>query len=393
MKRHFQMLALSAAMATASTSASAFELGPWEQVLVDSLTPEYSSMATRSSVAIGSGRAHHRVQLDKRLLLPDFAVPLVVGRDEASPSFSLDWVQFSATQSADPSRLGAAGMGIEQRQFEQSVVMPGLTRQMANGGALTISAVLASQRFANANMNLLQQDGPLASADRLAHAELGPSHGPQEVAHGVGVRIAWAAQASERVELQAALQSRVDMTEFATVRGLHGSLAQLDIPSRMELGVRVHSTDTLAWNASVSRVFYGEVGAFPSRALPARFGSLLGDGSSPQFSWDDLTVLRLGWSWQPTQSTQVFMDYHTRTQPRPTAAALARALESELANNSFTLGVVQDLGQLGFGRRGQLRLSGAYAPPEYAFGGNVMGVVSDRLSQSTEVQLLLRTEF
>jgi len=393
MKRHFHIFALSAAMTAASASASAFELGPWEQVLVDSLTPEYSSASVRSTPSMIAGQWNHTVQLDQRLLLPDFAVPLVMGRDEASSSLSLEWVQFSAVQATDAGGFGVVGLGSDQRQFEQSVVMPGLTRQMANGGAVTISAVLASQRFANASMNLLQQDGPLASADRLAQAELGASQGPEEVAHGLGVRIAWAAQTSQRVRLEAALQSRVAMTEFASVRGLHGSLAQLDIPSRMELGVSFQSTDTLALNAGLSRVFYGEIGAFPSRAMPARFGSLLGDGSSPEFSWDDLTVLRLGWAWQPTHTTQVFMDYHTRTQPRPTVAALARALDSELANNAFTLGVVQDLSHLGFGRRSKLRLSGAYAPPEYAFGGNVMGVVSDRLSQSTEVQLLLRTEF
>lgn len=390
MKRHLHMLALSAAMTAASMSASAFELGPWEQVLMDRLTPAYPSQhpsANRGTPTV------NRVQLDQRVLLPDFAVPLVVGRDEATSSLRLEWVQSNAVQAADVGGLGVAGLGSNQRQFEQSVVMPGLTHQMASGGAVTISAVLASQRFANASMNLLQQDGPLASADRLSQAGLSASQGQDEVAHGVGVRIAWAAQTTDRVTLEAALQSRVAMTEFATVRGLHGSLAQLDIPSRMELGVRFQSTDTLALNASVSRVFYGEIGAFPSRALPARFGALLGDGSSPEFSWDDLTVLRLGWSWQPTHTTQVFMDYHTRTQPRPTAAALARALDSDLANNAFTLGVVQELSHLGFGRRSELRLSGAYAPPEYAFGGNVMGVVSDRLSQSTEVQLLFRTQF
>jgi long-chain fatty acid transport protein len=365
----------------------AFELGPWKQVLLDSLTPDYPSSAARTEPTVT------RVHIDPSLVMPDFALPLLRVSDETAPALSFELFQFSTARISDQGNGATAASRPDQQRFEQSVVMPGLTRQLAGGSAVTVSAVLASQRFANANMNVLQQDGPLASADRLAMAEQGILHGPEEVAHGIGVRMAWVTRATERVELEAALQSRVDMTEFATVRGLHGSLAQLDIPSRMELGLRFHTSDRLAWNASVSRIFYGEIGAFPSRALPARFGALLGDGASPEFNWDDLTVLRLGWLWQPTHNTQVFMDYRTRTQPRPSAAALAQALESELANNSFTFGVVQDLSQWGFGRGTQFRVSAAYAPPEYAFGGNVMGVVSDRLSQSTEVQVLLKTDF
>lgn len=387
MKRALNALALSAALtvpAVGMAGGLAAESGQWRSVLVQRLSPEFAHPLPAASEPL------RPLKLDQRWLWPEYAQAwMAAAEPTATPSTALriQWWQIEAGANGEGRALA---QWPEPTRFEQSLLMPGFTRDLTNSSSVTVSAMLASQRFANANMNLLQQDGPLASVDRFSQ---GASQGPEEVAHGLGLRVAWLTQPAQRLTVETALQSRVNMTEFATVRGLHGSLAQLDMPSRAELNLSLQTTPRLALSAGVSRIFYNEVGAFPSRALPARFGALLGDSSSPDFDWDDLTVLRLGWQWQPGDNTRLFMDYRTRSQPRPRDPALAQALASELAQNAFTLGVVQELTALGFGRRSQLRLSGAYAPPEFAFGGNVMGVVSDRLNQSLEVQVLLKTDF
>jgi hypothetical protein len=169
---------------------------------------------------------------------------------------------------------------------------------------------------------------------------------------------------------------------------VHGSRAELDIPSRIQLGMRFHATERTSFNLGVSQIFYSEVGAFPSRALPARFNALLGDSTSPQFDWEDLVVYSVGWRWQSDQDFSIHFDYRTRSQPRPSSAALANALAPELAQNAFLAGVSKGLGQ-----RSMLQFSAAYAPPEFAFGGNVLGIVTDKLDQSLEVQAALKMSF
>jgi len=135
-------------------------------------------------------------------------------------------------------------------------------------------------------------------------------------------------------------------------------------------------------------VFYSEVGAFPSRSLPARFNALLGDSTSPDFEWNDLTVYSFGLRWQHESDLEFRVDYHTRSQPSPTAPSLASALSDELAQQSILVGIGKSLGD-----RAWLDLSATYAPPEFAFGGNVLGVVSDRLDQAVEVAARLNFSF
>lgn len=347
----------------------AFELGPWEEYLIHELTPDLDKLAGPASPRISW------LMLDQRVLLPDFAVGLLQP-ERLLPGLSLMRRNVALN-------LAGASPGLANgHRLERSMLMPGVSASMADRGLLTVSAVLATQRFVAAGMNLDERNGPVGTTG------LGRGYrGYDEVRHGAGIRFALSGEWMERLSVEAAFQSRIEMNEFASVRGVHGSRAELDIPSRVQVGMEFQTSARTSINFGVSQIFYSEVGAFPSRSLPARFNALLGDSTSPQFDWDDLLVYSLGWSWQH-EEVELFMDYRTRSQPRPSAPSLASALASELAQNAFMMGVNK-----GFGERSRLQLNAAYAPPEYAFGGNVLGVVSDRLDQSLELQATWRVDF
>ncbi len=348
----------------------AFELGPWQHYLAHELTPDLERLTDGDPPRVSW------VQFDQTIIVPDFAVAMI--GSQQTPLI------FSVRQGYAVRGLQDSGNGGDPRVFSQSVVMPGLTRQVSDRNALTVSAVLASQRFGASGMNLDESDQPMGFHDPAIYA----GYGRPEVAHGAGLRLALSSELASRLTLEAAYQSRIDMTQLTTLRGIHGSRAELDIPSRLQVGLQLHATSRASFNLGVSQIFYSEVGAFPSRALPARFNALLGDSTSPDFDWNDLTVLSVGWQWQHSDGTQLFIDYRTRSQPRPTAPALADALAPELAQNAFLAGISRTLGE-----RAQLQLNAAYAPPEFAFGGNVLGVVTDKLDQSVEVQATFRVDF
>lgn len=348
----------------------AFELGPWEEYLIHELTPDLERL---------TGDVSPRVtwlSLEEGLLLPDFAVGLMRPRN-VLPALSFGIQNVAATLDR------SAPNGSDGHRLERSLLMPGVTTQVSERSVVTVSAVLASQRFVAAGMNLSEQeDSPVNVAPMRGY------FGPEEVSHGAGVRFALSGELMQRLTVEAAFQSRIAMNDFASVRGVHGSSAELDIPSRIQVGLQLQTSPRTSINFGVSQIFYSEVGAFPSRALPARFNALLGDSTSPQFDWDDLVVYSLGWTWRHESATELFVDYRTRSQPRPTAPSLSAALAPELAQNALLVGLNK-----GVGARSSVQLSAAYAPPEYAFGGNVLGVVSDRLDQSFEVQAMWRHEF
>lgn len=350
----------------------AFELGPWEQYLIHELTPQLELLELEPAPRVSW------LHVEEGLILPDFAASLLsTGRMPAV--FSLRQVHVSKPMAEYGNYQGGDGLS-----FRQSVLMPGVTHRVSDRNALTVSAVLASQEFGASGMNLRE-------ADHVSEAErsmLSQAHAQTEVAYGAGLRFSLSSELLDNLRLEAAYQSRIEMAEFASLRGVHGSLAELDIPSRIQLGLEFFATRRSSFNIGVSQIFYSEVGAFPSRSMPARFTALLGDSTSPEFDWADLVVYNLGWQWRATNDMAFYVDYRTRSQPRPTSPALARALAPELAQNAVLAGFSKGLGE-----RARLHLDAAYAPPEFAFGGNMLGIVSDRFDQSLEVQATVRVDF
>lgn len=350
----------------------AFELGPWDEYLLSELTPNLENLTEQRRPRVSW------LQFDDGLIAPDFAASLYPA-DRSPVVFSLLQRNVSL-----PLNDHSGSMSGDRMRFEQSLLVPGVTRQVSDRSALTVSAVLASQSFGASGMNLNETHD-------WQQASLGLPSSPYdrpEVAQGTGVRLGLNSEWLSNLSVEAAYQSRIEMARFATLQGVHGSQAELDIPSRIQLGLQFHATERSSFNVAVSQIFYSEIGAFPSRALPARFNALLGDSTSPQFRWDDLTVYSLGWRWESDQDLSFFLDYRSRSQPKPSAPALARALAPDLAQNAFLAGLSK-----GLSARSTLQLSAAYAPPEFAFGGNILGVVSEKLDQSMEVQATLLVSF
>lgn len=353
-----------------------FELGPWEQYLVNEITPDLERLSAREIPNVSW------LQFDESIILPDFALPLIRS-GEGVP------IKLAFSQARTSLLLGESlARNIRDvERFQQSIVMPGVTHRFTDSSDLTLSAVLASQRFGTAALNLEPASKRLGLDGRAGEVYFDPAR--TEVSHGTGLRFALSSELATGVRLEAAFQSRINMDEFASMRGVHGASAELDIPPRLQVGLQLHATPRSWFNVGVSQIFYSDIGAFPSRSLPARFTALLGDRNSPSFAWDDLTVYNLGWHWRaPDDDVEFFVDYRTRTQPRPTAPTLAAALESELASNAVVAGLSK-----GVGKRSRLHLNAAYAPPEYAFGGNLLGVVSNELDQGLEVQAMLSLDF
>ncbi|MGY6589072.1 MAG: hypothetical protein ACXIUB_12385 [Wenzhouxiangella sp.] len=346
---------------------AAFELGPWDEVLLHEITPQLERLSEGPAPQVSW------LRFDERLIVPDFALGLI---NEREPT-----LRFSLT--GQRALLDGEPLGWAPVSLQQSLLMPGLTQKMSERSQLSVSAVLASQTFASAGMNLTE-------SMQLMPSPFAPvSDGAQtESVFGAGLRLAISGDLNDRLSLDAAYQSRIDMAELTSLKGVHGSRAVLDIPSRVQLGMNLQTTERSSFRFGVEQVFFSEVGAFPSRALPARFTALLGDSTSPDFDWNDLLVYSLGWQWRNDNALSVSLDYRTRSQPRPSADVLAAALSSEVGQDVFMLGLNKGLGE-----RSLMRLNLSYAPPEIAFGGHLLGVTNDQLDQIFELQASLSVSF
>ena len=349
-----------------------FELGPWQEYLAQELTPDYllpDQVAPVRISLLGNTDA---------LLLPDFASYL---EPEADTYFYFNFDHESSSDflipDAEPDALFQGSL------FERQYFSPGVEHPVTDDGVLGVAAIIAYQRFSAANLGLLSATTP--EALWLPHSMFAPY---EERGYGMGVSLALRQQVFDRVAVETGFQSRIDMEEFAAFRGVYSNPADLDIPARARVSLAFQASQRSSLNVAVERVLYSDINAFPSRFLPNRFLSLLGDSTSPDFEWEDLTVYSVGWSWTDGVKQRWHLDFSTRQQPSPTSALLSQAIDSELAENAVTLGYSRQTG-----RSHRINFAAAYAPAEYAFGGSVLGVTTENLDQNFELEAFWTMNF
>ena len=361
-----------------------FELGPWQEYLARELTPEYMLADDDPPVRISW------IAGSDLMILPEFAADL-----EPAPATWIN-LHFEFQDDAQYDRPGGDFDGQYQgSQFERQYFAPGLEREFGESGVLGVAAVIAYQRYSAANLGLFaattQDLNPLfgygVGQGYLASAYTG--YEPfQESGYGTGVRLAVRQEVTSGIALDAGFQSRIDMEEFAAFRGVYSQPADLDIPARARVGLAFQASERSWLNVAVERVLYSDISAFPSRYLPNRLLSMLGDSTSPSFNWEDLTVYTVGYTWSDGKDQQWRVDLSTRTQPSPSSRLLSQALAGDLADSAMVVGYSRRTGL-----RSRLDFNAAYAPSEYAFGGSVLGVTTDELDQQFEVEAMWTLSF
>jgi hypothetical protein len=349
-----------------------FELGPWQEYLAQELTPDYMLPENAQPLHV-SWLRNSEIRI-----MPDFATHM-----ESQPD---TWINFQFEWQSDTEFLTPVFQPEEIFQgtsFDRQYFSPGIEHEFTEGSILGVSAVIAYQRYSAASLGLTAASQPGESP------WISSTFSPQEESgYGTGVRLALRQEVIRGIAVDAGYQSRIDMEEFAAYRGVYSQPADLDIPARARVGLAFQASEKSWLNVSIERVMYSEISAFPSRYLPTRFLSMLGDSTSPSFDWEDLTVFSVGYAWSDGADQQWHVDLSTRTQPSPSSQLLSRALQGDLASNAINVGYSRRTGL-----RSRFAFNAAYAPSEYAFGGSVLGVTTEKLDQQFELEAMWTLNF
>ena len=349
-----------------------FELGPWQEYLAQELTPVYMLPDDAQPMHV-SWLKNSEINL-----MPDFAAYLE-SQPDTRINFQFEWQSDSQFlwPGFEPEKV------YQGTSFDRQYFAPGIEHEFTEGSVLGVSAVVAYQRYSAASLGLTAASSPDQSP------WIPGTFSPQEESgYGTGVRLALRQEVVRGIAFDAGYQSRIDMEEFAAYRGVYSQPADLDIPARASLGLAFQASEKSWLNVTIERVMYSEISAFPSRFLPARFLSMLGDSTSPAFDWQDLTVYSVGYTWSDGADQQWHVDLSTRTQPTPSSKLLSSALEGDLASNALVVGYSRRTSD-----RSRLAFNAAYAPSEYAFGGSVLGVTTEELDQQVELEAMWTLSF
>lgn len=262
--------------------------------------------------------------------------------------------------------------------LRQDMVSPGVMAQ-TRLGQVEVGAVFAYQRFASWDMGAFGA-GQAGLVDPLG--------GRPESAFGQGVRLGLSGDLGERLGYAFSYRSRIEMDAFNSYRGVYAEPGRFDIPAEVGTRLSWKLGATTAVALGVDQIQYSGIDPFLSAALPNRFLALLGDGSSPDFRWRDLTVYSAEWRWLPTAQDSFTLRYTTSQQPEPTAPALRRALDEGASRHQYGIGYLRRLAE-GF----HLGFNASYAPTS-AFLGLVDPFQRPyRDSRQIEAELLFTAQF
>jgi hypothetical protein len=276
--------------------------------------------------------------------------------------------------------MGAIGPELAGAGFERSYFAPTVTRRIGDDTTVSASAVFVYQQFATWGLGAGVSTQSLSAGPPLYSTRV-------EESVGSGFRLQFNREIQDGLGFVTSVQSRVNMDAFQAYRGVYSDPGDFDIPSIAAVGLSWNANDSLTIGAGVSRVMWSDVTAFTSRALPRRVLRLLGDGTSPEFAWRDLTVVGVNFDWRATPVDAFNLTLTTHQQPEPTAALLRQALTQGSSNMDLGLNYAHD-----FGRAGSLSLGASYAPVEYFLGNSSY---ADRNSSGNvvEVEAVWTTHF
>lgn len=335
----------------ASANAQSDPMGAWRDYARQGMTPSYewnSDTSAEAPSVLSEYRQARRDASERR----NGDVRAMIA------SLSFDRERSAAGQVSRLPRNSNGLLSLDRSAIGNEFVSSSVTSPLGGLGVVELTAIVAHQRYVSFGMG---------TAAWQAREEVAGLRGSsvQEVSTGSGVRLGFSAPLSDEVSLNFGLQSKLEMDSFESFRGIYADAGDFDVPARFQTELQWGVSPNAAISLGVERVFYGEIDAFTSAALPTRFLSLLADGASPEFAWRDLTIYSLEGAVADSRGGEWSLRYTTRQQPDPTSNLLRQALQSEFTDTNFALGYGRSLGDFG-----RLSMAASYAPSRYFLGAS-----------------------
>jgi len=207
----------------------------------------------------------------------------------------------------------------------------------------TLAWRITESQIIGASVNIGYQRFKATGIDNFTFISTNPGNVTDQgtdAAWGLGLRLGWIGQLSDSVTIGASYQSRTHFQKFDRYKGLFAGTGVMDAPASFGVGFAVRATSQLTIAADVQRILFSQIDTIGNpialwNGQPFIDGGAgnLGDSDGPGFGWNNISVYKLGASYQLNNSLTLRAGYNHSDQP------VAR---SETLFNVLAPGVVQD---------------------------------------------------
>lgn len=166
----------------------------------------------------------------------------------------------------------------------------------------------------------------------------GVQNAGNDTSYGVGLRLGWTGQITPDLTLGATWSSKTHASKFSKYKGLFANEGGFDIPENYGIGAAYKLTPSMTLAADIEKIKYSGVKSI-ANPLANFFTNGLGTANGAGFGWKDITVYKLGVSYQYSKDLTLRAGINHSGQPIPSSQTLF---------NILAPGVVQDHLSSGF---------------------------------------------
>ena len=238
--------------------------------------------------------------------------------------------------------LTVVGRGGMNSDYDKPIPLFGTSNAGINLAQLYISPTFAMKvnkdHSFGATLNMIYQ---VFKAEGLEGFGLSSDIG-EDTSKGFSVGLGWAGQLSPTVSAGASYTTKAQMSEFDKYDGLFAEQGDFDIPASATVGVAVAATPAVTVALDATKIYYSSIDSI-ANPLSNFFSAPLGDDDGAGFGWEDMTVIKLGVSWQSTKNLVLRAGYNHGKNPIPDSETLFNILAPGVVEDHITFGATKTL--------------------------------------------------
>lgn len=267
---------------------------------------------------------------------------------------------------------GTAGVDLMQAFINLSIAHASIDEQVSVGA----SAILAAQRFV---MRGVGNFAPYTKTFAASGGTVMPtalSNAGADMSYGGGLSLGIEWRPDPQWSAALAYTSKIYMSKFKKYSDLFAGDGGFDIPANATVGVTFKPTPPVAVSFDVQRIWYSKIDSIGNPisnlfACPTAgaggtdLESCFGGSRGPGFGWRDMTVYKLGLSWQVDDEWTGRVGFSHGRQPIPSSQATFNILAPGVIENHIAFGFTRRNGD-----KGEFNFAFTYAPEKSISGPN-----------------------
>ena len=251
---------------------------------------------------------------------------------------------------------GTAGVDLSQLFLNLSYARK--INEKASWGA---SLILAAQAFEAYG---LQNFGPFSTSPTNLTDK------GHDISYGAGLKFGIQGEVANGLTLAASYQTKTRMTEFDKYKGLFAEDGDFDIPATATIGLAWKAAQEHTLTFDIQRIWYGSVDSISNPmgnllTCGAPVSNCLGGDTGAGFGWDDMTIYKIGWQYEPNNLWTVRLGYSYGKQPISSEDVTFNILAPGVMEQHFTMGFTRKVG-----KDQEINFAAMYAPSKSVKGTN-----------------------